>query len=280
MHFLFLISVLIYLTASIFQALYLVIGKNTETPALRPTLAQIAFWVTCLGFGMLTLFLILWWSLQGHFPMSHWTDSTSFFAWAITLIYLIIGRRSHLRVLGSFVIPVAFITILISYSFSTGTYALPSDLETYWLVPHVTLIFFAYAAFITAFGFGLLFLMTEKKIRDKIHSPLYNVLPSLHASDEFGHRFAILGVILLTAGVIIGAVWTQYINEEIQWRWLDAKVLFTVVTWCIYVVQLSIRQLWGWRGRKAAYSEIIGFIAVLCTYIGVNLFLDSVHTYR
>ncbi len=280
MHFLFLVTVLVYLAASIFQALYLVLGKQTETPALRPTIAHIAYAITCLGFGLLTLFIIVWWTQQGHFPMTRWTDSTAFFAWAITLIYLIIGRITHLRAIGSFIMPVAFITILISYSFSRGTSELPENLETYWLVPHVTLILFAYAAFITAFGFGLMYLMTEKKIRQKNHTPLYNILPSLGASDEFGHRFAILGVILLTVGVVIGALWTQYINDEVKWRWLDAKVLFTIVTWFIYVVQICIRQLWGWRGRKAAYSEIIGFIAVLCTYIGVNLFLDSVHTYR
>ena len=280
MHFLFLVTVLVYLAASIFQALYLVLGKQTEIPALRPTIAHIAYGITCLGFGLLTLFIIVRWSQQGHFPMTQWTDTTAFFAWAMTLICLIVGRTTHLCAIGCFIMPLAFITILISYSFSRGTSELPDNLETYWLVPHVTLILFAYAAFIAAFGFGLMFLLTEKKIRQKNHTPLYNILPSLSASDEFGHRFAILGVILLTVGVIIGAVWTQYINEEIRWKWLDAKVLFTIATWFIYVVQISIRQLWGWRGRKAAYSEIIGFIAVLCTYIGVNLFWDSVHTYR
>ncbi|MCE2400094.1 cytochrome c biogenesis protein CcsA [Candidatus Poribacteria bacterium] len=279
MDFLFLITVLVYLAASIFQALYLAIGERTETPTLRPKIGLIAFWGTVLGFALLTLFIILWWSRQGHFPMTHWTDSTAFFAWAITLIYLIVVRMTQLRAIGSFVMPLAFITILISYSFSRNTSPLPENLKTYWLVPHVTLILLAYAAFITAFGFGLLYLMAEKRIRQKTSALFHNLLPSLGASDELGHRCAILGVILLTIGVIVGALWTQYINE-LTWRWLDAKVFFTVVTWVIYVVQISIRQLWGWRGRKAAYSEIIGFVAVLCTYIGVNLFLDSVHTFR
>ncbi len=280
LHFLFLITVLVYLAASIFQALYLAIGERSETPTLRPRIASIAFWGTCLGFALLTLFIGLWWSFQGHFPMTHWTDSTAFFAWAITLIYLIVVRMTQLHAIGSFVMPLAFITILISYSFSRNTSALPEDLETYWLVPHVTLILLAYAAFITAFGFGLLYLMAEKKIREKQHTIFHNLLPSLGASDEIGFRCTLLGVILLTTGVIVGALWTQYINEEVRWRWLDSKVLFTVVTWVIYVVQIGIRQVWGWRGRKAAYSEIAGFIAVLCTYIGVNLFLDSAHTFR
>ncbi|MCY4403111.1 MAG: cytochrome c biogenesis protein CcsA [Candidatus Poribacteria bacterium] len=279
MHFFFLVTVLVYLAASIFQALYLTIGERSETPTLRPRIALIAYWATCLGFGLLTLFIILWWSRQGHFPMTHWTDSTAFFAWANTLVYLIVVRLTQLRAIGSFVIPTAFVAILISYSFSGNEATLPENLKTYWLVPHVTLILLAYAAFITAFGFGVLYLMAEKKIRQKAHTLFHNLLPALGASDELGHRCTILGVILLTIGVIVGALWTQYI-QEITWRWLDAKVFLTVVTWVIYVVQIGIRQLWGWRGRKAAYSEIVGFVAVLCTYIGVNLFLDSTHTFR
>ena len=279
MHFLFLITVLVYLAATIFQALYLTVGEGTETSTLRPRMAEIAFWSTCVGFALLTLFIVLWWSRQGHFPMKRWTDSTAFFAWAITLIYLIIVRLTQLRVIGSFVIPVAFITILISYSFSRGTSVLPENLNTYWLVPHVTLILLAYAAFITAFGFAVLYLIAEKNIRQKSHKLFHNLLPALGASDELGYRCTILGVILLTVGVIVGALWTQYI-KEVTWKWLDAKVFLTIVTWIIYVVQISIRQLWGWRGKKAAYSEIVGFIAVLCTYIGVNLFLNSAHTYR
>ena len=278
-NFLFLLTLLIYLAASIFQTLSLALGNRTEAIAIRSTLEQIAFSGTAIGFAFLTLFIPLWWLQQGHFPMTHWTDSIAFFAWAVTLIYLIIVRLTQLRTLGSFVMPVAFIAILISYSFATHTAALPEPLRNYWLLAHTTLIFLAYAAFIAAFGFGLMYLMTERKIRKKTDTLLDNLLPSLGISDELGYRCTILGVILLTMGVIIGSLWTQYITD-VPWRWLDVKVISTLMTWFIYVVQIGLRQLWGWHGRRAAYTAIIGFGAVLCTYAGVELFLDSMHTYR
>ncbi len=278
-NFLFLVTLLIYLAASIFQTLSLAISSRTEAAVIRPTIERIAFWGTGIGFAFLSLFIALWWLTQGHFPMTHWTDSTAFFAWAITLIYLIIVRLTHLRALGSFVMPVAFIAILISYSFATHTAALPEPLQNYWLLAHTTLIFLAYAAFIAAFGFGLMYLMTERKIRKKTDALLDNLLPSLGTSDGLGYRCTILGVILLTMGVIVGSLWTQYIRD-VPWRWLDAKVISTLVTWFIYVAQIGLRQFWGWHGRRAAYTAIIGFVAVLCTYVGVDLFLDSMHTYR
>ncbi len=278
-NFLFLLTLLIYLAASIFQTLSLALGNRTEAMAIRSTIEHLAFWGTAIGFAFLTLFIPLWWLQQGHFPMTHWTDSIAFFAWAVTLIYLIIVRLTHLRMLGSFMMPVAFIAILISYSFATHTAALPEPLRNYWLLAHTTLIFLAYAAFIAAFGFGVMYLMTERKIRKKTDTLLDNLLPSLGISDELGYRCTILGVILLTMGIIVGGLWAQYI-EDIPWRWLDVKVISTLMTWFIYVVQIGLRQFWGWHGRRAAYTAIIGFGAVLCTYVGVELFLDSMHTYR
>jgi ABC-type transport system involved in cytochrome c biogenesis permease subunit len=279
LNFLFLVTVLVYLATSIFHTLSLVIGNRTEVSVIRPTIERIAFWGTTLGFGMLTLFIVLWWVQQGHFPMTHWMDSAAFFAWAITLIYLIIFRLTHLRALGSFVMPVAFIAILISYSFPRNVSAPSELLKNYWVIPHVTLIILSFAAFIAAFGFALMYLMAEKKIRDKTHPLLHNLLPSLGISDELGYLCIIFGVILLTIGVVVGSLLTQYIGE-LPWKWLDPKFISTLVTWLIYVTQIGIRQFWGWRGKKAAYASIIGFIAVLCTYVGVDIFLESIHEFR
>ena len=279
MNFLFLLTVLIYLAASIFQALFLATGSRTGASTLRPKISSMALWSTVVGFVLLTSFLGLWCLRYGLFPMTHWTHSTAFFAWAITLIYLVIVRLTSLRALGSFVVPVAFIAILVSYSFLADVASLPKPLQNYWLLAHTTLIFLAYAAFIAAFGFGLMYLMAERKIRKKTDALFDNLLPSLGISDELGYRCTILGVILLTMGVIVGSLWTQYIRD-VPWRWLDAKVISTLVTWFIYVVQVGLRQFWGWHGRRAAYAAIVGFVAVLSTYVGVDLFLDSMHTYR
>ena len=279
MNFLFLLTVLIYLAASIFQALFLATGARSGASTLRPKIASIALWSTIVGFTLLTFFIGVWVLQHGHFPMTYRTHSIAFFAWAISLIYLIIVRLTDLRALGSFVVPVAFIAILASYNFVTDVAALPEPLQNYWLLAHTTLIFLAYAAFIAAFGFGLMYLIAERKIRRKTDTLFDNLLPSLGISDELGYRCTILGVILLTMGVIVGSLWTQYIRD-VPWRWIDAKVISTLATWFIYVAQIGCRQFWGWHGHRAAYAAIVGFAAVLCTYVGVDLFLDSMHTYR
>ncbi len=268
MNFLFLLTLLIYLAASILHALFLATGSKK--------ISQTAYWTTTTGFAFHTLFIGLRWLRQGYF-MAHWYDSTSFFAWAIILIFLVIAQLTHLRAIGVFVVPAAFIAILAAYTLPKDGVALSPNLQNYWLISHTTLIFLSYAAFIAAFGFGLMYLIEERNIREKRHTLIYSLLPSITSSDELGHRCIVAGVALLTMGIIIGAIWPRYVQLE-KWRWLDAKILFTVATWLIYTSQLVIRQILGWRGRKTAYSAIIGFAAILFTYIGVK-FLPSVHNF-
>jgi ABC-type transport system involved in cytochrome c biogenesis permease subunit len=35
----------------------------------------------------------------------------------------------------------------------------------------------------------------------------------------------------------------------------------------------------GWKGKKVAIVSVIGFAAVIFTYLGVNLLLSGLHSY-
>ncbi|MCZ6679156.1 MAG: cytochrome c biogenesis protein CcsA [Candidatus Poribacteria bacterium] len=271
MNFLFFhLLLLAYLAASILHILFLTTRSRK--------VVQSAYWVTTSGFVLHSVFIALRWQRSGHF-WADWYDSTSFLAWALILIYLCITHLTHLRTIGVFVVPAAFISIVISFTLQTQENTeIPAYLQNYWFVAHSTFIFLAYAAFIAAFGFGLMYLIEEKKIREKQHTVIHSLLPALGRLDELGHRCIIVGLILLTMGIIIGGLWTRYV-QGITWKWIDPKVVFTIATWLIYALQLSIRQILGWRGRKTAYSAIVGFGAILFTYVGVNVFLPSTHAF-
>ena len=265
MDFLFLLTLLTYLAASILHVLFLVTGNHK--------VARSGYWVTTAGFVFHTSFIALRWLSQGH-----WYDKTTFFAWAIILIYLGLSRLTRLHTIGVFVVPIAFIAIFIAYTLPKGDTAVPVALQNYWLIAHVPIIFLAYAVFVAAFGFGLMYLIEEKRIRKKKYTLIYNLLPALGQSDELAHKCILAGVVLLTVGVFMGGLWMQFDPKSAP-KWNDWKVVLTITTWFIYVSQLAIRQVFGWRGRKTAYSAIIGLCAILFTYIGVNLFLPSAHEF-
>jgi ABC-type transport system involved in cytochrome c biogenesis permease subunit len=81
-----------------------------------------------------------------------------------------------------------------------------------------------------------------------------------------------VGFVLITLGLIAGSFW-----GFVEWgtRWVvDSKIILAFVTWAIYLVLIFARWTIGWRGRKAAYSAIVGFGCAALTWM-VNSGLHS-----
>ena len=51
-----------------------------------------------------------------------------------------------------------------------------------------------------------------------------------------------------------------------------------LVTWLIYGAYLHARVTRSWRGSRSAWLLILGFVAVIFTYLG-NLFFGGLHSY-
>jgi ABC-type transport system involved in cytochrome c biogenesis permease subunit len=62
----------------------------------------------------------------------------------------------------------------------------------------------------------------------------------------------------LTLGVAVGVV-----RLEDSGGGLDALMAVTVLTWGVYAAYLALRRLAGWRGRRAAYLVLAGFVLVV-----------------
>lgn len=101
-------------------------------------------------------------------------------------------------------------------------------------------------------------------------------LPPLEEIDRAIYRAIAFGFPLLTMVIITGAVWAQHVWQR-WWSW-DPKETASLVTWLIYAGYLHGRRNRGWRGRASARFAVLGFLAVLFTFAGVN-FLNSLHSY-
>ncbi len=96
--------------------------------------------------------------------------------------------------------------------------------------------------------------------------------------DEIAYKSIAVGFPLFTiGGVIMGAIWANSAWGT-YWSW-DPKETWSLITWFIYAVYLHARFVAGWRGKKVAILALIGFVGVVFTYLGVNLFLSGLHSY-
>ncbi len=140
------------------------------------------------------------------------------------------------------------------------------------------LLFFGYAVFAVAFGAAIMYLLMERELKAQADGRRSSggcrrstcSTTSTTAASQIGFP-------LLTLGIITGSIWAEYAWGS-YWSW-DPKEVWSLVTWLLYAALLHGRMTVGWRGRKAAILAIVGFCAVLFTFLGVNLLLPGLHSY-
>ena len=214
----------------------------------------------------------------GHAPFSNLYESLIFFSWTIVLLYLIVEWRTKNKILGVFVMPMAFLAMsYASYSpnIESRIQPLVPALKSNWLISHVITCFFAYAAFGLSFGLSLMYLLKrlDKTERSNIFLKL---LPGPRILDELNYQMVVVGFLMLTLGIITGSVWAHSAWGT-YWSW-DPKETWSLITWLIYAAVLHSRMVRGWTGKRIAIFCFVGFFCVLFTYFGVN-YLAGLHSY-
>jgi cytochrome c-type biogenesis protein CcsB len=267
----------IYFASFVLYLFRLIIGKEFWGRA-----ASYFAWA---GLAAQTIALLLRWKASydlgvGHVPLANLYESMIFFAWAIILIYLIIEWRTKNRIVGVFVVPVAFLAMAyasIAPGINNRIEPLIPALQSNWLTAHVVTCFMGYAAFTVAFGCGLIYLLKnmEKSDAEK-PSGFLSKLPALAILDALIYQSTALGFVFLTIGIMTGSIWAHYAWGS-YWSW-DPKETWSLITWLIYAIMLHSRYVRGWRGKRLAILAIIGFACVLFTYLGVN-YLPGLHSY-
>ncbi|MDH4231585.1 MAG: c-type cytochrome biogenesis protein CcsB [Nitrospirota bacterium] len=96
--------------------------------------------------------------------------------------------------------------------------------------------------------------------------------------DEITYKSIAIGFPIFTlGGLIFGAIWADQAWGK-YWTW-DPKETWSLITWFFYAFYLHSRLMRGWKGKKVAIVAVLGFMAVIFTYLGVNLLLSGLHSY-
>jgi len=232
--------------------------------------------VAIIGFIGNTTGIILRWIESyrmgiGHAPLSNLYESLVFFAWCIILLHLFIEWRYQKRIIG--VIGAILAVGALAYASLKPNEIQPliPALKSNWLIAHVFTCFIGYASFAIAFGISLLYLL-----RRFGGAAVLERLPSDSLMDELTHQLVMFGFLFLSAGIISGAVWANSAWGR-YWGW-DPKETWSLITWFVYATLLHARFMRGWHGNRIAVLSIVGFLAVLFTYFGVN-YLPGLHSY-
>ena len=244
-------------------------------------LAKAGIVVLVAGFIANTAGILLRWveSYQmgyGHAPFSNMYESLVFFSWTAAALYIYVEFKYRERIIGVFATPLIFMSIAyasLNPNITDRISPLIPALKSNWLIAHVITCFLGYAGFAVGFGFSIMYLI---KPESKESKGVASHLPSLEFMDEITYQMVVFGFLFLTIGIITGAVWANSAWGT-YWSW-DPKETWSFITWLIYAGMLHLRLMRGWAGKRIAWVSILGFLAVLFTYFGVN-FLPGLHSY-
>jgi cytochrome c-type biogenesis protein CcsB len=154
-------------------------------------------------------------------------------------------------------------------------------LQSYWLPIHVTVVSTGSGVFLVSGVASLLFLLRLRQpAGQETDGPLGRIarkLPDAPTLDRLAYRTTVIGFPIFGAGVILGAIWAEAAWGRF-WGW-DPKETMSFIAWVIYAAYLHARATAGWRDTKAAWINIVGFVAMLFNLFIINLVVSGLHSY-
>ena len=103
------------------------------------------------------------------------------------------------------------------------------------------------------------------------------VLPSAAALDRVAYRVIAFAFPIWTFAVIAGAIWAESAWGRF-WGW-DPKETWAFISWALYAAYLHARSTAGWRGRPAAWINLVALASLVFNLLFVNLVSTGLHSY-
>ena len=236
--------------------------------------------VSLLGAGFLfnLAFEIARWIEAGRAPMKSRFEAMILLSFCIALMCLVAELFSKVRfvgILGSLAILVFMALAFVWYEPFIEN--LPASLQSWWFFPHVLVYFFGYAAAAVSFFTALMsiFYADSQQLvkRNLVGRQDINL-------EEYTYKVIVFAFTMLTLGMIMGALWAKDAWGT-YWSW-DPKENWALVSFLVYGLYLHFRRMRGWKGKRASWFAVLGFVAIIITFLGVSYLptaMQSVHVY-
>ena len=228
------------------------------------------------GFGLNTVLLVVRTMMTGIIPITNLFEFGLFFVWAIVGMFLIIDFRFNMWSAGIFVLPIAIALLIWLFTLDTSVRPLMPALRSHWLYSHVLTAVVAYGAFAVACALSMMYLIKDRAISKNRETAFTKALPSLELLDNVSYKAIFIGMPFLTLVIVTGAIWAEYAWGQ-WWSW-DPKETWSLITWFVYAIYLHVRFMKGWKGKRTAVLAVVGFAAVMFTFIGVSYLLPGLHS--
>ena len=215
-------------------------------------------------------------------PLGTGWEFSMWFAFGIATSYGVVERVRKTKLLGFVALLLACGVCLYGYTAfeDKGIRGLmPALRNPFWLTVHVAMAVVAYGGLAVGCGTAMAHLArlwADATEGGGLRRWMRENLPAAEFLERTTYQIIGFSFPFLTLLIITGAVWAQTAWGR-WWGW-DPKETSSLVAWIVYIGYLHARLLPSLSKRTPSTIAVLGFVAILICYVGVN-YLPGLHSY-
>jgi HemX protein len=236
-------------------------GLGTVAVLRERKLSRLLMYViTAAGFSVQTCGLYLRGLEVKGCPLGNTFELFQFTAWSAMALYLVIGTTFRFSLLGYFTCLLGAVLTALSLAFPAWDAVRRVGIfgGNPWIEFHAALALFSYGVFaLLSLTAAMYVLQVFSLKRQHLHG-LFSFLPSIRELDHICLRLLGAGVVLLTASLLVGAVYWSH-----DWSAVNPiKLTVTTIVWLAYANVLGLRLRSLLIGKRLAWL-LLGLFALL-----------------
>lgn len=203
-----------------------------------------------------------------YYQLSHLTSG---FILITFICWITVGAQLffEVRVLGSIVAPLSTMILLIQLFFLGPHGLVEENPSSNLMAAHILTSVLGEAFAIIAFGIAVFYLLQQRALKQKQLNRLQQTQISISKLSQALIITIWLGFSLLTAGLIMGAIFWQFYFDGDREELLG-KIMWAFMVWFWYLATLICRNILNISAKRLAWMTIAGFVLLAIGLFGLS----------
>jgi ABC-type uncharacterized transport system permease subunit len=220
------------------------------------------------GFGAHTMWIGTICARTGHPPLTNLAEASSFVAWVVFAVELALWIRYRVYAASFFVYPLVLLLLTLSAVVGENFTVLDPELRSNVFTVHLLMSTVGTAGLFIGLAFGLLALIQDRALKNKIRGRLWEWIPSLDVCKTVSYRALAIGFSIYTIGLLAGVLWSYKTNAGLMD--LRVKQIGAVTAWILFGILLQSYVSNTYRRKRMLFVSAGAFVAIVVALLGIR----------
>ena len=200
-------------------------------------------------------------------------------SWSIAALYFALGKKARYPIIGAFTAPAAAFFFAASSYLSHKTYYLSeSSGGNFIIFFHIVPALLAELALVVAFIVGFVYLILERRIKNKSAASFVDPVPSLRALDKANRKVLYAGFFFMTVAILSGTF--TGLKQGAAVLSGDLYQVLALLVWLALAFILHVRVNMRWSAKRCAMITVVLAALIIISMLLLMFFQGNmIHDY-